>query len=74
MRDIIYASTFFSIDFLLILFFTANAIDSDMYQTPIWYLLIRGVQSFYEIHQRIPGAHNDELDSDIPLLKVFFSI
>lgn len=53
-------------------FRTDNAIEGDMYQTPVWYLIFRGVHSFYELHQRIPGAHNDELDSDIPLLKVCF--
>lgn len=40
--------------------------DSEM----IFYVLLRGVDRFYEEYNRYPGADNDQVEPDVQLLKV----
>ncbi|KAJ3291041.1 NEDD8-activating enzyme E1 regulatory subunit [Borealophlyctis nickersoniae] len=35
----------------------------------IYYVLLRAVDAFYETHKRYPGFHNEEVETDIGLLK-----
>jgi hypothetical protein len=35
----------------------------------VWYVLIRAQDLFYQTHFRLPGIHNNEVETDIPLLK-----
>ena len=33
------------------------------------YVLLRAVWHFEELHKRLPGIHDEEVEADIPLLK-----
>ncbi|KAJ3091270.1 NEDD8-activating enzyme E1 regulatory subunit [Quaeritorhiza haematococci] len=41
----------------------------DLDSNVVYYVLFRAVDRFYETHKRYPGVHNEEVESDINLLK-----
>lgn len=37
----------------------------------VYYMLLRASEEFYHTYSRYPGCYNDQVEADIPLLKVF---
>lgn len=44
--------------------------DEDEESELIYYVLLRGVDRFYEEYNRYPGGDNDQVEPDVQLLKV----
>ena len=39
-------------------------------KTSVWYILFRAVDQFFEKHNRLPGQCDQEVETDVSLLKV----
>jgi amyloid beta precursor protein binding protein 1 len=44
--------------------------DEDGESELIYYVMLRGVDRFYEEYNRYPGQDNDQVEPDVQLLKV----
>lgn len=44
--------------------------DEDGESEMIFYVLLRGMDRFYEEYNRYPGGDNDQVEPDVQLLKV----